>query len=53
MVDLLSDTITVQQGVIKNLNQAHGTHGKISTSYLLNSVLTGESVFDLYYVLIF
>lgn len=53
MVGLLSDTITVQQGVIKNLNQAHGTPGKISTSYLLNSVLTGESVFDLYYVLIF
>lgn len=53
MVDLLSDTIIGKQGVIKNLNQAHVTPGKISTSYLLNSVLTDESVFDLYYVLIF
>lgn len=53
MADLLSDTIIGKQGVIKNLNQAQVTPGKILTYYLLNSVLTDESVFDLYYVLIF
>lgn len=53
MVDLLSDTIIGKQGVIKNLNQSQVTPGKIPTSCLLNSVLTDEFVFDLYYVLIF